>query len=142
MYNDHNLADGARVLRAIPHAAVRRAASEAMHCIWLHVRPRSISGCSCLGGNAANRDRFEGRRLKSGQIALIEVVDGACGDARERPVRQARAAQAHTESNMEKHILNSLHLAKFGLLKTLWKCGIMNNASDDARAAISKQLNE
>eukprot|EP00965_Chrysotila_dentata_P122121 4037530-Pleurochrysis_carterae.AAC.1 len=43
-------------------------------------------------------------------------------------------------SDMDQHILDSLHLAKLGLPKTPWKYGIMNNASDDARAAISEQL--
>ena len=37
-------------------------------------------------------------------------------------------------------ILDALHLAELGLPKTPWKHGILNNASDDAREAISEQL--
>jgi hypothetical protein len=39
-------------------------------------------------------------------------------------------------------ILDALHLAELGLPKTPWKHGILNNASDDAREAISEQLKQ
>eukprot|EP00965_Chrysotila_dentata_P017031 565435-Pleurochrysis_carterae.AAC.1 len=43
------------------------------------------------------------------------------------------------DSDLYQHILDALHLAKLDLSKTPLKFGvIMNNASDDTRAAISK----
>ena len=44
--------------------------------------------------------------------------------------------------HMDQQILDALHLAELGLPKTPWKYGILNNASDDARQAISDQLVE
>ena len=65
-----------------------------------------------------------------------------------------RMAHAHSHGNvqpgeygspmfvhhLDDQILDSLHLAELGLPKTPWKHGILNNASDDARQAISDQL--
>eukprot|EP00965_Chrysotila_dentata_P140545 4647483-Pleurochrysis_carterae.AAC.1 len=55
-------------------------------------------------------------------------------------IQPALHGQPMHNSDMSQHILDSLHLAKLGLPKTPWKFGIMNNSSDDARAAISEQL--
>ena len=44
--------------------------------------------------------------------------------------------------HFRRQILDALHLALLGLPKTPWKYGIKNNASDDAREQISKQLKE
>ena len=42
--------------------------------------------------------------------------------------------------HFDRQILDPLHLAELGKPKTPWKHGILNNASDDAREAISEQL--
>eukprot|EP00965_Chrysotila_dentata_P201978 6180857-Pleurochrysis_carterae.AAC.1 len=57
-------------------------------------------------------------------------------------VQPGKYGQPMHDSDMDQHVLDSLHLAKLGLPKTPWKFGVMNNASDDARAAISEQLAE
>ena len=44
--------------------------------------------------------------------------------------------------HMRKQLLDSLHYSELGIPKTGWKHGILNNASDDARDLISKQLEE
>eukprot|EP00965_Chrysotila_dentata_P256077 6212425-Pleurochrysis_carterae.AAC.4 len=55
-------------------------------------------------------------------------------------VQPGKYGQPMHNSNLDQHILDSLHLAQLGLLKTRWKFGVINNASDDARAAIFAQL--
>eukprot|EP00965_Chrysotila_dentata_P080548 2657622-Pleurochrysis_carterae.AAC.1 len=57
-------------------------------------------------------------------------------------VQPGKYGQPMHESDLDQHIFDSLHLAKLGLPKTPWKLGVMNNASDDARAAIGEQLAE
>eukprot|EP00965_Chrysotila_dentata_P118117 3903890-Pleurochrysis_carterae.AAC.1 len=54
--------------------------------------------------------------------------------------KPATRGQPMHDTDMDQHIIDALHLAKLGLPKTRWKVGIMNNSSDNARAAISEQL--
>ena len=44
------------------------------------------------------------------------------------------------EYDMDDFILDLLHLAELGIPKTLWKHGVLNNCSDDAREAIEELL--
>ena len=42
--------------------------------------------------------------------------------------------------DLDKQLLDPLHLAELGIPKTSWKHGVLNHASDDAREQISEQL--
>ena len=57
-------------------------------------------------------------------------------------VQPGKYGEPMFEHDFEDQILDALHLAQLGVPKTPWKHGVLNNASDDAREAISDQLAE
>ena len=62
--------------------------------------------------------------------------------ARHFNVQPALYGRPMVEIDLDKQILEPLHYAELGIGKTPWKYGMMENASDDAREAISDQLAE
>eukprot|EP00965_Chrysotila_dentata_P002935 94947-Pleurochrysis_carterae.AAC.1 len=112
--------------------------------------PRPCTAPGCTFGHSTSSASAELATMLATEAELTADSSKA-GKARFSRWRMAHAAshanvqpgkygQPMHNSNLDDHILDSLHLAKLGLPKTPWKFGVMNDASDDARAAISEQL--
>eukprot|EP00965_Chrysotila_dentata_P017109 568259-Pleurochrysis_carterae.AAC.1 len=113
--------------------------------------PRPCTTPGCMYGHVPSKAADELAASLQTEATLKADTSNTCkrrfsrwrmGHAATRQRPACHPFQPMLHSDLKLHILDSLHLAKLGLPKTAWKFGIMNNASDDARAAISEQLAE
>lgn len=112
--------------------------------------PRPCTALGCMYAHDATRamDEYTALKAEEERLRSVETRAGRAAFAR------FRLQHAHSHNNiqpadygkpllhhdMADQILDSLHYSKLGLGKIPWKYGILNNASDDARDAISNQL--
>lgn len=115
-------------------------------------RPCSAPGCSFAHNKDATEAAADYTALlaEEARLAAVNTKKGKTAFSKWRMMH----AQTHhnvqpgaygapmLEHNLQDQILDPLHYSKLGLGKTPWKHGILNNASDDAREAISAQLKE
>ena len=126
--------------------------------IWSHniipgeMVPRPCTAPECTFGHDATTVEAE-RAAMLAKEATLAAVDTTAGKA---AFSKWRMAHAHSHWNVQpgkfgapfllhhfdRQILDPLHLSELGAPKTPWKHGILNNASDDARAAIADKLAE
>ena len=113
-------------------------------------RPRPCTAIGCTFGHTAEMALAEQKAMYEEEAALAKV-DTKAGKA---AFSKWRMKHAHTHSNvqpgrygepmlrhdMHKQLLDALHMSKLNVPKTLFKYGVLNNSSDDARDAISAQL--
>ena len=114
------------------------------------LRPCTAIGCTFAHNKETAEEELS--RLLAAEAALAADTTKA-GKARFSKWRMAHAfthfnvqpgeyGRPLLEYDMDDFILDLLHLAELGVLKTPWKHGILNNASDDARELISDTLAE
>ena len=113
--------------------------------------PCTAEGCS-FAHDPATAEADEAAMLAIERKHLADIATGVKGSkerhrkwrmehaekhANVQPGEQGEAVFAH---DMDDQILDALHFAELNLPKLPWKHGVLNNASDDAREAISEQL--
>ena len=115
-------------------------------------RPRPCTAQGCTFAHNQQQSQTEQDALLAEEAGYAHVVTKAGKAA----FSKWRMGHAHSHSNVQpgafgapflwhhfdRQILDPLHLAELGVPKTPWKHGILVNASDDARVAISDKLAE
>ena len=113
-------------------------------------RPCTAAGCKYGHDPATAADELALLLKTEAEFASDKTK---AGKARYSKWRMAHASSHHNiqpgtygkpmfEHHMDNQILDALHLSELGLPKTPWKWGLLNNCSDDARAAIADKLSE
>ena len=107
--------------------------------------PRPCPACDFGHGDEAETARLYKELLATeARLSAVETKAGKAAFSRWRMphfnVQPAEYGRPLLHYDMDNFILDMLHLAELGVPKTPWKHGILNNASDDAREAISKKL--
>lgn len=111
-------------------------------------RPCSAPGCTFAHDPATAKVEYEELIAEEERLSAVETRAGKSAFARFRlkhaashhNIQAAKYGKPLFHHDMKDQILDSLHYSKLGLGKIPWKYAIMNNASDDARDAISDQL--
>ena len=113
-------------------------------------RPCSAAGCTFAHDQPTALAQQASMLKREAELAAVETKAGKVAFSK------WRMQHAHSHNNVQpgkfgspfllhhfdRQILDLLHLSELGVPKTPWKYGILNNASDDAREAISDQLAE
>lgn len=111
-------------------------------------RPCTAPGCTYAHDAATAKSEYDALIAQEKSLSAVETRSGRAAFARFRlehahshnNIQPAQYGKPLLHHSMRDQILDSLHYSKLGLGKIPWKYGILNNASDDARDAISKQL--
>jgi hypothetical protein len=116
----------------------------------LNYRPCSADGCTFGHDPETVEAEAAAMLAKEAELAADKTKDGRVRFSRWRMthavchsnIQPGKYGEPMFEHDLEDQILDALHLAQLGVPKTPWKHGVLNNASDDAREAISEQLAE
>lgn len=113
-------------------------------------RPCTAPGCRFAHNPTTAREEYDALIAEEQKLWAVETRAGRAAFSRFRMahaqmhynVQPGEYGKPLLHHAMADQILDSLHYSKLGLGKIPWKYAILNNASDDARDAISKQLKE
>ena len=149
-------ADKAEMRRALKEDCVSLTYAQRVN--WSHTPPKGKDlpePCTHPGCNFGKTFSLLPEEYKTMLCQEVELSSDDSSSGRAKFSRW-RMTHAHAHSNVQPgvygapmyhhdfddQILDPLHAAELGLPKTPWKHGVLNNASDDGREAISEKLAE
>ena len=111
-------------------------------------RPCTAAGCAFAHNRETAAQEQEEMLATEAELANDLTKTGVARFSRWRMahahahanVQPGKYGEPMLQHDLDRQILEPLHLAELGIPKTAWKYGILENASDDARALISEKL--
>ena len=124
--------------------------------VWAHMplpgedvpRPCTIPGCKFAHNRATALEELAALLKTEQQLVAVDTKAGKAAYSRWRMehahshknIQPGKYGMPMLHHNFSHVILDGLHMFELNLPKLPWKHGILNNASDDCRAAFAEQL--